>query len=402
MVPCLNLGFLAVILCTLASVGGQPGWAQFVPKGVLGKDVTAQPLINLSSVRPEHASGAWHGVPVNVRFHVADAFKGGFIASVQVAPWVPGALLTLNYTFSDVKVQRIWNGDLLDAVDGTEPDAFALMVGRAQPLFAVRLHNASRVSGPGQLDDAVSFMASGTAQPPGIFIGCRGLPVLSLAVGRRTAAGYRATVTVRPWSVGDLIEIDLRRSRGVTISGVRGADAVRRRGARFVVRLAAGAAPLTIDGDVPTTSSFELCANGPLDEAVLSRLELPLQPAAADGAAAVAAQQPPEPTSLPDELPLLAATADGASTQPFAKRAARKQFSSVAAVRSALLLGSAVTLILLGAAAAITSQGQRCGQLVRERTTRRADEDPLLRRMKVGGPCEQGAPREHLHAHTRC
>lgn len=279
--PALSLSLVA-LLPQLTDT--QPAWAQYIPKGVLGDAAAPQPLLNLSAVRPASANVSWHGEKLRVQFKTCDAFKGGFIASVQVSPWTPGALILVNYTFSNVKIQRLWNGDLLGP-DGSAISPLALVTGSVAPIFVVRLHETSRASGPGQLPNAVSFMASGTAQPPGINAPI-GLPRVSLALTRdepahnksqppselaagRNAGEFRALVTVRPWSIGELLEIDLRSSHGTALSAVRGAEAVSARGSVFVVRLAEGIEARTAEGELPISNSFELKANGPLRAAII-------------------------------------------------------------------------------------------------------------------------------------
>ena len=265
----------AVLAALVGACAGQQPWAQFVPKGLFGADASAEalPLIDLSAVRPAAVTGVWLDDRLEARFAVTDRWPGGFLGSIEVTPWVPGAVLVLNFTYSDVRVQRLWNGDQLDLL-GNAANPFALVTGRAPPLFVVRLHNETRQSGRGQLPDSIGFMAIGTPQTPGLSIGFpRGLPVFSCAqVGPPTALGFEARVTVRPWSIGCLVELDLRSSPRTVITAVRGATAVSARGAVYVVRLTSGvpatgaASQADAQGeggdDPPVEGAFEIRATG--------------------------------------------------------------------------------------------------------------------------------------------
>lgn len=266
----------AVVLAFAGVCGGQQDWTQFVPKGLFGADGRAEalPIIDLSAIRPANVTGFWLDAELEARFAATDRWLGGFVASIQVTPWVPGAVLVLNFTYSNVRVQRLWNADQLD-LHGNEVSPFALVMGATRPLFVVRLHNQTRQSSRGQLPDSIGFMAIGTPQAPGLSIGFPvGLPLFSYEqVGPPTALGFAARVTVRPWSTGCLIQLDLRRSPRTVITAVRGATAVSARGAIYVVRLARGVAsdPSArgasqagggFEDDPPVEAAFELRAIG--------------------------------------------------------------------------------------------------------------------------------------------
>jgi hypothetical protein len=153
---------VALVALAGACAGQQP-WAQFVPKGLFGGDdgsTEAPPLLDLSAVRPATVTGVWLGDQLEARFAATDRWPGGFLGSIQVTPWVAGAVLVLNYTHTDVRVQRLWNGDQLD-LRGNAASPFALVLGRAEPLFVVRLHNQTRPSSRGQLADSIGFFRIG-------------------------------------------------------------------------------------------------------------------------------------------------------------------------------------------------------------------------------------------------
>jgi hypothetical protein len=252
---------------------GQQGWAQFVPKGLFGAGERhdALPLIDLAAIRPTTVAGFWLSAPLEARFAVTDHWLGGFIASIQVTPWKPGAILVLNYTFSDVRIQRLWNGDLLDVL-GNAANPFTLVMGAAEPLFVVRLHNQTQQSSRGQLPDSIGFMAIGTPQTPGLAIGFpAGLPVFSYSLIGRASVGFSARVTVRPWSSGSLVQLDLRWSPRTTITAVRGAEAVSVHAGVYVVRLTSGVSGYSQPGSdseagsddvTPVEAAFEIRATG--------------------------------------------------------------------------------------------------------------------------------------------
>lgn len=191
---------------------------------------------------PPTANGTFNGTDLELSFSTTDAFLNGFVGSVEVEPWLPGAVLVLDYSGSDVAVQRLWNGDVIDD-HGTAVKPYDLLTGKSGQTYIVRLHDKSIMSSYGSPDNSISFMAFGTAQAPAMTVGCPWLedatedsPQLEYAVSTSWPGGFIASVTVRPWVVGKLIEVAYT-GGGVHIGRVWRATLVRAQGGQVVVRL---------------------------------------------------------------------------------------------------------------------------------------------------------------------
>jgi hypothetical protein len=356
---------LAFALC-LHTTGAQPAWAKYIPGSV-----QAQPL-DVSAHRPPDVSGLWHGLPISAHFEISSSFNNGFVGSVQVTPWVPGALLVLNYTRSDVKIQRLWNGDLLGA-DGSEADPFALIMGGADPVFVVRLHNQTRQSSVNQLKDSLGFMALGTPQPPGLSIGCPWLPRLEYQfLQARPNDRFLGAVSVIPWSEGELVLIDFRGHASTRLLAVRGADAVSAHGALYAVRLRDGVAARLAggDSDSPIRNRFEIEGLGPHTAVPrLSRIEaqadapaLPMLRASADRHRLRASKHRVGHSARQLPALILGPSARPVSTQHAARVAAAMhalpELVAHAALPRSLLTAAALMIVLLLAAAARSSSAR--------------------------------------------
>ena len=290
-------------------------WAKFIPKGVPGgsgggktgpepdPDAAASPLAAVTPFKPapkaardmpSNVSGTWtpaHGEAVNVsaRFVTSSIFLGGFMGSVVVQPWTPGAIFILNYSTTDVVVQRLFNADILDE-RGDEVGAFALLTDRVHQQYLVRLHNASVHSAREAPPDSFTFMASGTAQPPQMAVGCDWLDAAVLAPSSERSAvlryhpspyphgaGQLATVEVRPWAVGAHVILDFG-GADVLPTWWHNAQLVSASGGKYTVRLIEWTAS---SDELTPESSFLLKASG--SSAALPRLSVE-PPADADGA----------------------------------------------------------------------------------------------------------------------
>jgi hypothetical protein len=248
----------------------EPRPARHMPTTVLGS--WASPELNES-------------VMLNATFVLDDVFMAGFMASVQVEPWTAGALIALNFTDTDVVIQRLFNGDIVDEHGDRVPE-FALLTGKTGQLYNVRLHNTSVHSAAKTPLDSFTFMASGTAQAPEMTIGPDWVDADVLApagsgdVLRYHASaysfpgGYVASIEVRPWAVGERVTVDFSGTDTV-VTGWHNARLVSEHKGVYTVELT----EFTLsDAELTPDSSIVIKATGSAD----ARPKLSKAPASAD------------------------------------------------------------------------------------------------------------------------
>lgn len=266
-----------------ASVASTAGdWQQYVPSTSSsgaddgssggGKARTAQPAAPAQPVGAAPAATAllpqevlvtgWHGTNFTLRYETAEQLDGGFVGVVHVEPWVPGAVFSLNYTGTDVAIERLWGADAIFG-SGVQLTAFELITGKGEAggarEYLVRLHEGPLGAGggagdvqPGRLarplsapsgSGAFRWVARGRAQPPVLTTGYGALlddaqPAARGGAQRADAAdgrvlqyasyaawpgGFLGNVQVSPWNVGDVFELDFGHSHAYILQLWNGA-----------------------------------------------------------------------------------------------------------------------------------------------------------------------------------
>jgi len=214
--------------------GGKGGaGAMGMPTGSGGFTPFKPPSAPKRDLAP-HANGTWRdpedgtNTTVNLDFVVVNEFMGGFMGSVAVSPWTPGAIVVLNFTGTDVAIQRLFNGDIIDKY-GEPVKAFDLLRGAEDEpqLYIVKLHDVSVPSSYGSPDNSFSFMADGTPQAPELMVGCAWLAPDALQTsgdvlryrgsGFPIPGGFVGSVEVSPWKPGAEVELDFGKT-GVQLS----------------------------------------------------------------------------------------------------------------------------------------------------------------------------------------
>lgn len=245
------------------------------PSGIAGF-MPYKPPPKPARAMPANVSGTWttadgEAVALEARFVTVNVFLGGFMAAVQVSPWVPNAVLTLNYSDTDVVIQRLFNGDILDET-GAEVGAFSLLTGKTGQAYIVRLHNSSVHSSKESPPDSFTFVASGTAQAPQMAVGCAWVDsdVLVPAGATKEAlryhlspfthpGGFLASVEVRPWVVGQRVTVDYGEGSSTVPTWWFNAKLLSAKGGKYTVQLLPFAHS---DSELTPDSSFLIKATG--------------------------------------------------------------------------------------------------------------------------------------------
>lgn len=182
---------------------------------------------------PAQVNGSWNGSTLNLSYVDVDAFAAGFIGAIAVSPWTADAVLLLNYSGSDVLIQRLWNADVLYP-DGTLVGPFDMLTGKSTQTYLVRLKAVSVMSSWGSPPNSLSFMAHGTPQPPEMSVGCGDLPCTFAAAARGCAqapsvqplalsswpGGFMTAVVLEPWVTGAQVELIFPPEAHVTVGHV--------------------------------------------------------------------------------------------------------------------------------------------------------------------------------------
>jgi hypothetical protein len=196
--------------------------------------------------------GVWEdpsggSAPLELRYTTDKTFMGGFMGSVQVSNWTAGAVVTLDYSGTDVVVQRLFNGDIIDA-HGEPVPAFSLLAGKGGQRYIVRLHAKAVHSASDSPTNALTFVAAGTPQGPEMAVGSDELDDDALAPLGQTdvlryhpspyahPGGFEAAIEVRPWVVGANVTVDFRGS-DVEPTGWHNGRLVARRGDVYTIEL---------------------------------------------------------------------------------------------------------------------------------------------------------------------